>query len=578
MSVKIINTDVIVIGGGLAGCFAAVRARELNTEVVLVEKNYTGKSGCSHYARDMMVFNEDWGDDSNQWMQQFSRIGEYITDQRWDEIIIKESYPRYLDLISWGEPFYFKNDTVGFPKPGEEPWRIIPRKTKYRYTTSIAKFGARHKMSIARKKVIDSGCTILDRVMITDLVKHDGRIVGAVGFHTRNGDFYLIKSRATVIANGGLSFRSAAYGIQFNTGDGIMMGFRAGAELTSMEFGSGMYVVKDCDSVVIDGPVAEVGQKRDRVTNAYGEEFLKGIPQVPSNILWAIEFHKGNGPIYHEPYGIDREKFNSEIKRYEETAEGPWITMLDRAGLDVFKRKFEQYMAFEGSFFPGGLRINTNCETNIPGLYAAGDASGTNFTGPTYAALGSGMAGASITGYRAGQNAAEFTKEVSETEIPESEIAKYKEIIFTPLKRISGFSTNHVLSRIQQIILPYEIRIVMHEKRLQSALTMIEFFRDHFAPKLKAVDPHDLRKAHEVKNMILGAEVMIRSALFRTESRGWFYREDYPQRDDENWLKWILLNYEDEKINISTESVPKEFQGDTLLSYEKRYPLQYEEI
>jgi succinate dehydrogenase/fumarate reductase flavoprotein subunit len=234
-------------------------------------------------------------------------------------------------------------------------------------------------------------------------------------------------------------------------------------------------------------------------------------------------------------------------------------------------------MAFVGSFWEGGVRINTKCETNVPGLYAAGDASGTNFTGPTYAALGSGMAGAAVTGYRAGQSAARFASEVEEPSMSESDVARFRDTVNAPLQRESGFSTGHVLARVQQTILPYEVRMVMHEKRLQAALTMIEFFRDHFLPKLRAVDTHDLRKAHEVRNIMLGAEMQLRAALFRTESRGSFYREDYPHRDDKNWLKWVILKNEDGKMKLWTEPVPKEYWGDTSLPYEKRYLLQYQE-
>ena len=308
-----------------------------------------------------------------------------------------------------------------------------------------------------------------------------------------------------------------------------------------------------------------------------GEEFLGGFPHYPTNILWALEFHAGRGPIFHEPYGVDREEFKEAIKIYEETAEGPWITMLDRAGIDIFKDRFEQYMAFVGSFWEGGTRVNTKCETNVPGLCAAGDASGTNFTGPTYAALGSGMAGAAVTGYRAGQSAAQFALEAKEPSMPESDVAKLRDSVNGPLKRESGFSTNHVLTRVQQTILPYEVRMVMHEKRLQAALTMIEFFRDHFLPKLRAVDTHDLRKAYEVRNIILGAEMQLRAALFRTESRGSFYREDYPHRDDVNWMKWVMLKNEDGKMKLWAEPVPKEYWGDTSLPHEKRYLLNYQQ-
>ena len=189
---------------------------------------------------------------------------------------------------------------------------------------------------------------------------------------------------------------------------------------------------------------------------------------------------------------------------------------------------------------------------------------------------GTGMMKASVTGYRAGESAAKYVKVVESVEVDEPEIAKLREITFGPLNRKGGFTTDHVLTRIQQTIFPYEMRMVMHEKRLQAALTMMEFFRDQFLPKLKAVDIHDLRKAHEVRNMVLGAEMMLRSALFRTESRGWFYREDYPHRDDVNWLKWIVLRGEAGNMKLEAIPVPRESWGDTSLPYEKRYPLNYE--
>jgi succinate dehydrogenase/fumarate reductase flavoprotein subunit len=130
------------------------------------------------------------------------------------------------------------------------------------------------------------------------------------------------------------------------------------------------------------------------------------------------------------------------------------------------------------------------------------------------------------------------------------------------------------LSRIQETIFPYEVLQVRHEKRLQAALTMIEFFRDHFLPKLKAFDLHDLKKAHEVRNLVLGAEMIIRASLLRKESRGCFYREDYPERD-ENWLKWIALKEENGMMKFWTVPVPKKSWGDISLPRDERYPLQY---
>jgi succinate dehydrogenase/fumarate reductase flavoprotein subunit len=185
------------------------------------------------------------------------------------------------------------------------------------------------------------------------------------------------------------------------------------------------------------------------------------------------------------------------------------------------------------------------------------------------------MMKAAVSGYRAGQNAAEFALENKKIPLDTSDIAKYKDMTYAPLKRESGFTTDHVLTRIQQTLFPYEVHMIMHEKRLQAALTMIEFFRDHFLPQLRAVDLHDLRKAHEVRNLVLGSEIILRASLFRTESRGTFYREDYPRRDDKNWLKWVLLKSEAGKIKIWAEPVPKDSWGDLSMPYDERYQLKY---
>ena len=120
-------------------------------------------------------------------------------------------------------------------------------------------------------------------------------------------------------------------------------------------------------------------------------------------------------------------------------------------------------------------------------------------------------------------------------------------------------------------IVPYYVLIVQHGKRLQAALTMVEFFRDHYVPKLLAKDSHELRLAHETKNMVLNAEMMLRASLFRTESRVWHYREDYPRRDDPAWLAWVRLKEEQGKMKLWKEPTPKEWWPDLSKPYEERY-------
>ena len=101
--------------------------------------------------------------------------------------------------------------------------------------------------------------------------------------------------------------------------------------------------------------------------------------------------------------------------------------------------------------------------------------------------------------------------------------------------------------------------MIQHGDRLQAALTMVEFFRDHFIPQLYATDPHELRLAHEVRNMVLGSELALRSCLFREETRGGHYREDFPKTDNPNWLAWTKIKQDNGKMKLWKQPVPNEW-------------------
>lgn len=116
---------------------------------------------------------------------------------------------------------------------------------------------------------------------------------------------------------------------------------------------------------------------------------------------------------------------------------------------------------------------------------------------------------------------------------------------------------------------------IKHGQWLQTALEQVEYLRDHLVPKRYAKDSHELRLAHETKNMVLNAEMRLRSSLFRTESRGNHYREDYPQRNDPNWLAWVKLKEENGEMKLWKEPIPKEWWPDLSKPYEEIYPVRF---
>jgi succinate dehydrogenase/fumarate reductase flavoprotein subunit len=192
--------------------------------------------------------------------------------------------------------------------------------------------------------------------------------------------------------------------------------------------------------------------------------------------------------------------------------------------------------------------------------------------GATYSLGGSGSSNASVTGTRAGTAAAKYAKQVGKHNMDEQELSRLKEAVLLPTRRKGGFSPGWVTQLLRNAMIPYFTLRIKHGKRLEAALTTIEFMRDQFCPKLFARDPHELRLAHETRNMVTNAEMKMRASLFRTESRGMHYREDYPRRVDPDWLAWVMIKEVDGKMTVYKKQIPKEWWPDLTIPYEKRYP------
>ncbi len=556
---RIIETDVLIIGGGIGGFFAAIKARESGVDVTIVEKAYAGKSGgAAMGASWFAVFNPDWGHNFDTWMDFIVGMGESLNNRNWLEIIVKESYARYRDLVAWGIPFASK---VGrSPTEGSHAMPLV----KYVF------------MSLLREKVLESGAGILDRIMITDLLKQNDRVVGAVGFDSRTGRFNVFKAKATIVATGSGAFKLPGWTDSYWTADGDAMTYRAGAEIVSKEFGG-----KDAGTLknFSSARIGVVGGF-NRYINGKGEPFIhKYAPKYQTEsrrmISSLFEIHSGRGPIC-----LDFESATpEEKKRTAEAIEANKLTWLaERIGFDLdtagkIEVEFGSWVGNQPSI--GGVVVNTRCESALPGLYAAGDCAGTRMCGGCYAPMGYGLAGASVTGFRAGQNAAQFAKVVDPVSLDVGEVAKLREMTYAPLMRDGGFSPRYLTQMLQNAILPYYIMQIKHGERLRATLTLIEFMENHIVPKMKARDFHELRMAQEARNMALNAEMVLRASLFRTESRGSHYREDFPHRDDPGWLAWSILKQELGKMKLSKRPIPREWWPDLSKPLEERYELRF---
>jgi hypothetical protein len=291
----------------------------------------------------------------------------------------------------------------------------------------------------------------------------------------------------------------------------------------------------------------------------------------------AWEAHQGRIPLY---YDFD----NMPPERWE------WLQLFfkrigtyqpDKIGLDPYKggkvkwpgSRMRSYTIHGGA--SGVWPIDKNCVTGIPGLYAAGNSCATMSSSSTYGGGGFGSNHAMVTGTRAGLGAAEYVSKLKEIKLDPAELKQTQESVCAPMNRVGGFSPAWVTQILHGYMLPYFILNVKHEKRLKPTLELVEFLNHHIVPKIKANNAHEWRIAQETKNIALIAETMLRASLFRTESRGTHFREDYPRRDDPSWLAWVKLKNEDGEMKVYKEAVPKKWWPDLTKSYEERYPSAY---
>ena len=187
--------------------------------------------------------------------------------------------------------------------------------------------------------------------------------------------------------------------------------------------------------------------------------------------------------------------------------------------------------------------MNEKGESNIPGLYAAGDALGSYMAGAIYTQIGSSLAGSAVQGAIVSEAAAEYCKNTDMPSISAKNINIVKEEILAPLplKRDAGYSPAWVTQILQGVMIPNFILYIKKESLLKAALAYIEELRDHHSPMLRAASLHELRLAHETSNMIMNAEMKLKASIMRKESRCSHYRLDYPNLDYKNWQAWINI-------------------------------------
>jgi len=547
---EVISIDILIIGGGIGGLAAAVKAKEENpnVDILIVEKQTAGWAGKATKIGGILAFLGPNNNEDKFLDFQVRTSGLYLNDQDLLSKYIQSSYKAIEDFNEWGAKLARTPDgkLVTIPTFWAPEWSMT--------------FIDIDMMLPIRAKARKMGTKFINKIHVVDLLKRANRVIGAVGFDIITGKFYIFKSKATILANGSCGYKVRRFWVA-GTGDGIAAACRAGAEMRNAEYGNlyGHTVWQDTDSGMVGYQF---------LVNSLGENLAKKYlsDAGPTGVFLPVqlavglekEVAEGRGPIYFAPPSGSLDH-GMEIGLPKLTE---WTQRMaakeKKYGLppDV-KREIGVPLHGETSC----IKVDHEMKTSLEGLWAIGDTSyaGSAVAGavasPPGVTPGSGIMYAVISAGWAGPSAARYAKEASINGINYTEIKNLKEEIFASIQRGKGFLPSNAINTMQEVTAPIKYNLRRSKERLSEALIRLEELKEKIL-NLQAKDLHYLSKCHEVKSMVLCAELTFRAALMREESRGSHFREDYPKRDDKNWLKWIILKREGGKLKLSTQAIP----------------------
>jgi succinate dehydrogenase/fumarate reductase flavoprotein subunit len=499
------RTDVLIIGGGIAATFAAVRARREGADVILVDKGYAGCSGLSPWFTGFAYYDPDASNraEPEEWHHGFMWATESMSRKDYIDLFLEESKTCWDELRSWVPDAPLKT--------GKGPY--------------------------LRKQIEKSGTKIFDGIMIAELLKVDGRVVGALGIAREDDRALIFRAGAVIICTGSGTFKIPGWPMSPNTFDGQAMAYKLGAEIAGKEWNDFHWSDVNC-------PGDAWHSFGYHLSTPLGGETDPGAHSL-REIFWSAFEHAPMDVFPPPPQGKHANAPENEIRVLGGT-------------LGCAEHRMD-------GIFPS----DSSCGTGIDGLYAAGDAICTGGVGTK----GSAAPGCAVQGATAGIYAAEYALMNNKVDLDPGELLAVQKRIFEPRTRQKGYSPEWVTRTLQNIMQPYYVLYVKHEERLLSALSNVMHLQEHFVPRLTAKDPHEHRLALEAENLVLNAEMKLRASLFRKESRHSHFREDYPFRDDENWLSFVLLRKGCESMDVSKWDIPQEWIPASIkaLPYQERY-------
>ena len=549
--VHVHKAEVLVIGGGVAGCLAAVGAKEAGSSAIVAEKYNIYSSGDAGTGEDhflAVLGTEDW-DNPEEFFRTYIAGGRNIPNES-RELIRRFAY----ELPEISKRF----EKLGMPFRDEKTgkyYRVEAFGEGHPYTVQ---FDGSNFKRITASHVIDNKIPVINHVMITTILMKDGQAVGATGFHALDGSFHIFEAKSVIITTGEgcRLYRSTSghpydsWHSPYNTGDGIAMAFNAGAEMANAEF---LALTMCAKGYSTPGTHAFFGMGCYLI-NSKGERFMTkyhplGERAERAFLTWGIysEMREGRGPCYVDARHLPKE----ELDRLVETLvvdKGPFGDYLRQKNIDLSKELME--VSVSEFHEQSGVLINEDCATTVKGLYSAGEGTGST-----------AVSRVAVEGYRAGKNAAKFAQSTEWKGIPFEEIQREQSRVYAPLKNKNGVSQQEFEQKIRNIMSDC-VGFERTATSMKTALILLDEITP-MASNLKASSFHELLRALESQNILVVAKIVTHSSLERKETR-WggnliAPRGDYPKPDPEWGSRMVVVKKDLESGRTIVEIRPSEF-------------------
>ncbi|HTY82025.1 MAG TPA: FAD-dependent oxidoreductase [Dehalococcoidales bacterium] len=600
-----IETDVLVLGGGIAGCWAAISAARKGVRVALVEKSATIRSGAGGPGVD------HWNDccnnphskvNADEWAKKLSESNGGYTCGMARQVQCRENYDTLLELEKMGGKIRDVDDEYkGAEGRFDDTKFMFSPRYNYNHEVNgvIRVWGSTFKPAL-RKEALRLGVKIYDRVMATGLLNEDGvqgkRVIGAMGLNNRTGEFMIFKSKATILCMAGpgsiwvfntemagiTTFRSRAM-----SGDGHVMAFRAGAEMTMMEKSQSLNLGTGFKHNWYGG-AGDASYENIHIVDANGKPLPVPYEGWGSNLG---QMARVNAPP-RNPWEIVRDgvlKGEYALPFYGDFPAMPdverritWGLMIgeeaicriitdsyNKSGFNPARDELQNYQLIEGRSQPqwrsvdggggrGGILIDDwNMRTTLEGLYATGDqlpASGDHNLAAT-------------TGRYSGRKAADYAKQVGQGAVSREQIAKEKVRVYAPIKKDDGIDWKELhfgTSRAMQFFCSeYKTELLF-----KMGLDTLNEIEENYVPRLFALDPHQLMCCNESLSALACSQMILQASVARHASSKFldFRRIDYPELDPPEWNKFMTMKMENGKL--ITGERPFGYWGDMKKNYE----------